>query len=351
VSRSALEPRATEKRPRDPQRFAPVIVLSPARSHSSVVTAMIGSHPELYGFPELILFDRPTLGERMDAGPLIGKRPRGWNPVAGLERAVAELHYGAQGSGEIAAARRWLERRRAWPGADVMDHLLRLVAPRTGVEKSPDTVNGEDRLARALAAYPRARFIHLVRHPVTAQRSMQRRLFLFDRPVPCALGWLNQHRRILEFRARLPAAQSLLVRTEFVLNHPRDELARIARWLGIAADAVALDAMCHPERSPYANAGHDGARGGNDPVFLHDPTPHAVELPPSLEHPEEWKLPEDLERDIIALAEQLGYGRGSSSRPVADRRRQETRASRSTWSTDPGGAARATAASGTEIDV
>lgn len=189
-----------------------------------------------------------------------------------------------------------------------MDHLLELVEPRTGVEKSPDTVHGEDRLARAGAAYPRARFIHLVRHPVTAQRSLQRQLSLFDRPVPCAMGWLNQHRRILEFRAGLQPEQSLLVRTELVLNHARDELGRIATWLGVAADAAAIHAMCHPERSPYASTGPDGERGGNDPSFLLDPVPHAVELPPSLEHPKEWMIPEELELDIVALAEQLGYG-------------------------------------------
>jgi hypothetical protein len=313
TGRSGAALRAAEAPPRDPERFAPVIVLSPGRSHSSIVTAMIGSHPDLYGFPELILFDRPTLGERLDAGPRLGKPRPGWNPVPGLERAVAELHHGAQGADEIAAARRWLEQRRAWSGAEVMDHLLELVEPRTGVEKSPDTVNGEACLGRALSAYPRARFVHFVRHPVTAQRSLQRQLLLYDRPIPCAKAWLNQHRRILAFRAQLSADQSLLVRTEAVLNEPREQLRRIAVWLGLRADEAAIDAMCHPERSPYASVGLDGVRGGNDPVFLRDPVPHAVELPPTLEHPKGWLIPEELERDIVDLAEQLGYGEPAAS--------------------------------------
>jgi hypothetical protein len=321
TGRSSAPARSPTAPTRDAARFSPLIMLAPARSHSSVVTAMIGSHPELYGFPELILFDCPTVGERLDAGPVVGKRPPGWNPVAGLERALAQLHDGAQGRDEIEAARRWLRRRRSWSGAAVMDHLLELVAPCTGVEKSPETVNGDDRLARALAAYPRARFLHLARHPVTAERSVQMRLFLFDHAEVCAQGWLNQHRRILEFRASLPAEQSLLVRSEDVLNHPRAGLARIATWLGIRADETAIDAMCHPERSPYANAGPDGERAGNDPAFLRSPVPHPVELPPSLEHPKDWMIPAELERDIASLAEQLGYGPdASAAERFADRR-------------------------------
>ena len=31
----------------------PLVILSPARSFSSVVSTMIGEHPQLYGFPEL----------------------------------------------------------------------------------------------------------------------------------------------------------------------------------------------------------------------------------------------------------------------------------------------------------
>ncbi len=293
--------------PRDPGRHRPVIFLAPARSHSSVVAAMVGAHPACFGFPELSLFDRETVGQRLDAPPAIGKTPPGWNPVPGLERAIAELHDGRQDAASVAAARRWLEQRRAWTGAEVFDHLLTLVAPRTGVEKSPETVNGRENMRLALAAYPRARFIHLTRHPVTAQRSLQRYYWLFEHPTHCARGWYNQHRRILDFRAGLPPGQSLLVRSEDVLNSPETELGRIARWMEVDSGAEAILAMRHPETSPFARPGPSEAVGGNDPRFLHAPVPREAELPETLDRPPGWNVPSEVWTQVEELAVELGY--------------------------------------------
>jgi hypothetical protein len=284
-----------------------VIFLAPARSHSSVVATMIGSHPECFGFPELYLFDHATVGARLDAPPMLGKTPPGWNPVPGLGRAIAELHEGQQSPASIAAARRWLEERRSWSGADIFDHLLRLVAPRIGVEKSPETVNGEDKMSRALNAYPHARFLHLARHPITAMRSLQAHYVLFDHPTHCALSWFNQHRRILDFTAGLPAGQFILVRSESVLNSPESELERIARWIGVSEDPDATCAMRHPELSPFARPAPDVAYGGNDPGFLRQPTPRAVELPRSLDPPPAWRIPLDMWSQVEEVARALGY--------------------------------------------
>src|SRR5277367_299883 len=48
---------------RDPCRFAPLFVLAPPRSYTSVIAAMIGQHPELAGLPELKPFSYRTVGE------------------------------------------------------------------------------------------------------------------------------------------------------------------------------------------------------------------------------------------------------------------------------------------------
>ena len=48
---------------RDPYRFQPVFLLATARSFSSVVTAMIGQHPQLAGLPELKLFCAADIAE------------------------------------------------------------------------------------------------------------------------------------------------------------------------------------------------------------------------------------------------------------------------------------------------
>lgn len=124
--------------PRDPGRFSPVLVLAPARSNSSVVTAMLGQHPELCVFPELALFRKDTVAELLTDPP-------GWrgepapHRLAGVYRALAEHHDCAQTSDTVAAAAAWVEARSTWNVADLLDHLLELAVPRTGVEKSPES--------------------------------------------------------------------------------------------------------------------------------------------------------------------------------------------------------------------
>jgi hypothetical protein len=81
-------------------------------------------------------------------------------------------------------------------------------------------------------------------------------------------GWYALHHNIGEFPQAVPAAQQLRVRGEDVLTDPDRELAAIAGWLGLQADAEALEAMKHPERSPYACFGPPGAPFGNDFFFF-----------------------------------------------------------------------------------
>ena len=51
MSESALQP------------AAPLVILCPARSFSSVVCAMLGQHPQTYGLPELHLFITDTVDD------------------------------------------------------------------------------------------------------------------------------------------------------------------------------------------------------------------------------------------------------------------------------------------------
>ncbi len=293
---------------RDLNKYSPVFLLAPARSHSSVVASMIGCHPQLYGFPELVLFSTENVGERLVAPPAIGKQPLGWNPVVGLERAIAELEYGSQDEYAIKLAHRWLEERKDWTGAQVMDHLLGLISPCRGVEKSPETVHSIDNMMRIADAYPRAQFIHLVRHPVTSQRSVQRYYFLYDHPVHCARGWINQHKRILDFRHSIDQDRSVMIRSEDVLNKPYVSLKYIADWLGISNDDDAIKMMMNTSSSPYVYTHSSTASVWHDPTFLKDPEPHSVELPSSLDRPNGWDIPEDIWSEVATLAKKLGYG-------------------------------------------
>jgi hypothetical protein len=162
---------ATIPAARDPLRYAPVFVLAPARSNSSVVTAMLGQHPRLCVFPELALFRKATVAELL-TDPAGWRGPPARLRLAGLLRALAEHHDGCQTPETVAAASRFIEERRAWGVGEILDHLLELAHPRLGLEKSPENSSRDEYLSRLDAAYPRARYLHLTRHPVTTAASM-----------------------------------------------------------------------------------------------------------------------------------------------------------------------------------
>src|SRR5262249_40107568 len=132
---------------RDPLRFSPVFVLAPARSNSSVVTAMLGQHPELCVFPELALFRKETVGELV-TDPPGGKGAPASQRMAGVYRALAEHHGGAQTSDTVAAAATWVEARSSWRVAELLAHLLGLAEPRAGIEKSPESSSRDEYLSR-----------------------------------------------------------------------------------------------------------------------------------------------------------------------------------------------------------
>src|SRR5262245_58906214 len=84
----------------------PVFILTLPRSFSSVVCAMLGQHPQMYGFPELHLFPVETVAEWwVRVG---GKTPKLRD---GLLRTIAQLYFQEQTDRTIALARGWLRRR------------------------------------------------------------------------------------------------------------------------------------------------------------------------------------------------------------------------------------------------
>src|ERR1043165_7067678 len=139
---------------------APIFILAPPRSFSSVVGAMIGQHPQTYGLPELELFGAETIGEWWD---LCAKAtfPRSH----GCLRAVAQLFYGEQTEETIRLARGWLKRRSHFTTAYFLELVAYEVRPRQPVEKSTSNVYDRASMHRAIRMFPTARFIHLLRHP------------------------------------------------------------------------------------------------------------------------------------------------------------------------------------------
>jgi hypothetical protein len=314
---------------RDRHRFKPLFVLAPARSYTSVVATMIGQHPDLAGLPELKLFAYHTIDELEASLPPYWMERGFTHRSPGLVRAVAQFEFGDQAAQSLAAARAWLRERGHWSGADVFDVLLGQLAPRTAVEKSPESVAATAALRRLSFAYPEARYLHLTRHPVTTAASAAEHLLRtvpeyprLGEPTAGIAAWHDVHARILRFTANLPVDRVLRVRAEDVLNDMLTQLRVIAEWLQLRTDAAAIEAMCHPEVSPFACPGPagSGVLGGHDHAFLRDPIPRRVELPSTVEPPAGWHGERHLWRRITRLAYQLGYGQ-AQGRPRRTRQR------------------------------
>jgi len=291
-------------------------VLATARSYSSVVVTMIGQHPELAGLPELKLFCYRTIRELEASLPQFWRDRGVAHRSPGLVRALAQFEFGNQTLESLAVAQAWLRERPHWSGADVLDVLLTRLSPREAVEKSPDNVLSDAALRRMSKAYPKARYLHLTRHPVATQRSTRDHWSQTvssrardGEPMSTIGSWYDTHRRIMNFGASLPPSRYLRVRAEDVLNHPETQLHAIATWLGLRADYEAVESMRHPEQSPFASFGPEGSGvvGGHDHGFLKDPVPRRVELPPSLDPPDGWSAPPIIWKMVKELANRLGY--------------------------------------------
>jgi hypothetical protein len=301
---------------RDANRFAPIFVLAPARSYTSVISTMLGQHPDLVGLPELKLFSYATVGEMEDSLPDFWIARGVTHRSPGLVRALAEFIFGNQTLEPLARARDWLRERAHWSGTDVMDVLMEHLRPRVCVEKSPENVETSGALDRLAGAYPRARYLHLTRHPVTTQRSIQEHMNRIlpgygqnGQPMSGIAAWYETHRRILEFAGSLSTERYMRVRAEDILNDMRPRLRAIVAWLGLPADPLAIEAMTHPEASPFACFGpaDSGIIGGYDPAFLRDPIPHRVEVPISVDRPSGWSEESSVWQRVVYLANQLGY--------------------------------------------
>lgn len=294
----------------------PVFVLAPARSYSTVSIALLAGHPELYGLPETSLFTGDTVGEIL--GMPIGAASGGarGHPLAGLERALAQLHDGSQDTAALDRAAAWIMRRPELSTTEVMAHLLRLIYPLIGVEKSPATVASAQALARCMHAFPSARYLHLTRHPVGAQRSMLRfySQYLFpdqmthaERVRLCVLAWHTANLRIVQALRAVPEARWLRLRAEDLIGDPATWLPRVLDWLGLRHDEAIVSRMLDTRQWEYARWHGDIASGGADPWFLAAPALRPVPPPePEVIDPG-WPISTETAAKVAALARYLGY--------------------------------------------
>ncbi len=304
----------------------PLFILSPPRSFTSVTCAMIGNHPQMFGVAETNLFARNTIGELEE---LYRFRPRYQH---GLLRTVAELSLSGQSEDSIETAEVWLREHHAVSTAQVFGDLMAWASPRGLVDKSPIYVVAEGALERIGSAFPGARFLHLTRHPrgtcesifklrqstVQGQRRL-RRLWGRGTRQSTMVGqvdpeltpdqmWLKPHNRISSFLATVAPAQKMCLQGELLLSDPRKYLTKTASWLAISIEELAIEAMLHPETSPFARFGPRNAPFGNDPSFLKEPALRPYKPKPmSLDGPLSWDSTLIFSDELKAVACELGY--------------------------------------------
>jgi Sulfotransferase family len=305
----------------------PVIILALPRSYSSLACAMLGQHPQLYGLLETRLFEVDVMQQWW------AEFGEDNHDSDGLTRVVAEVVYGYQCAHTVEEAREWLWQRKTWTSVAVLKELGERLCPLMIVEKTP--IEGADgpevlsKLRRQALGFPKARFLHVVRHPRTYGVSHLNHLEVMSRGsrYPDRMGrryarlldgvvidpqvlWHRVNSNIQVFLDQeIAPERHLRIRSEDLLADPTTELCRIARWLRLRTDSSAIEAMTHPEASPFASLGPSNAPLGGDPNFLRQPglrRGNSEEV--SLKGPVPWRA-DDLgfRAETHLLARQFGY--------------------------------------------
>ena len=283
---------------------------------------MLGQHPELYGFPETYLLPTRTIA--------------GWSLAFGnnhfadgLLQLLSELLAGAQTEAAICQARVWLSVRMDWPSTEVFRILAEHVFPRRPVYKDPLMVRSVELMQGIRRAFPRARYLHLTRHPVGYGRSvikMHREIANLrdgdnlqrwawtsktrEQPVmDPQFVWYRLHSNILDFLADVPAFDQLRVRGEDLVAHPEPILTEITRWLRIGSGEGEMAQMKHPENWPFAKIGPANAPFGGDPSFFKRPVLREGAPPQeSLEGAVPWRKDGTrIASRVMSMAGMFGY--------------------------------------------
>ena len=280
----------------------PIFILAAPRSFTSLISTMLGQHPEAYGVPELNLFVADTIEQWLYYFYYVAKHRR----IHGLLRTICQLYAGEQTIESVAMAHRWILTRFNSSTSDVYWEFCHQVAPLRIVDKSPYYCQSPENLYRIQQTFPSAHYIHLIRHPRPQGQSAMK---LFRSNGDPQHLWYRAQHNILDFLSTVPADRQMRLRGEDLLNDPRSHFKKICHWLDFAWDESILEAMLRPQDSPYACLGPYGANLGNDPNFLRSPAYRYRPVAYSqLDGPLPWRqdnkgfLP-----PVIKLAQEFGY--------------------------------------------
>lgn len=261
----------------------PLFILSPPRSFSSLISSIIGQHPEMHAFPELQVFGMENLLDMMI------RNQESLNRLAspGSIRSLAEVHEQQQTNESCARAWLWIQKHAYMSPVEFFDYLRKQIDPLIAVEKTPINTLKVSRLRDIIAAYPNAKFLHLTRSVIGNHKSLKEYLAEKDkfaiarssskpltkilaRQYPASI-WYLSHRNILTVRPIIKTGNYLRIKGEDLLNSPFTILRNFCQWMGIDSSLSCIEAMLRPHESPYACIGPRIAHGGNDAKFMRQP--------------------------------------------------------------------------------
>ena len=287
------------------------LLLSAPRSGSTLLRAMLSANPSLFSPPELHLLPYRTMDERRAA--LSGSYLE-----EGLYRALMELRGMDERSSKAFVDTLVAKDK---PIAEVYALLQSWCNKRLLIDKSPSYAADIANLKRAEAIFDNARYIHLVRHPVSMVESFVRmrmdRLVVADNADPYCLAeqiWLANNRNTDEFMHQLPAQRVHRVNFEDLLKSPRTVLEALCDFLGVEFDVAMLQPY---EQGKMLDGIHQGSLGIGDPNFREHGRLETRKA-------DAWKdieLPMVFGRDTVRLADRYGYRLDKSDHPaeVADK--------------------------------
>lgn len=297
----------------------PVWLLAAPFSGVSWLAACLGRHPQLFVTPELDLLLADTVADLLDIFA-IGQGTQGH----GLLRTIAHVEVQRDDDAGVRQAQQWLEARRDWSTADLLQHLSTAVAPRTLAIPERDATLRPMALARLQRLTPQAQIVHLTRHPweqgVLLDAWARERLYVpvdfkdFAQHPPQIepqLPWLRANANIAALCARLPLTWVCRVQSEQLEQAPAATLGRLAEWLTGRATAADIAPMHQPERWQFARPGPLLAPGGIEPEAFEPWSAPVCRQAAAVSLTRE--LPWRADRagfcpEVRELAQELGYG-------------------------------------------
>jgi len=229
-----------------------IFILSPPRSGSTLLRAMLGGNSKLFAPPEMYLLQSDTLMER-----------KAWFSgsqrfqLEGNLRAVMQLRNMTLGDAQ--ALVRDLEERQV-PTPEYYRMLQGWLDGKTLVDKTPAYAIHIETLRRAEQYFDDALYIHLLRHPYGMIRSFEEaklEQLWYPRMVgsreaersPCPyhrreLGemiWLILHQNILKFLEGVPRQRHCRVYFENMVRDPQGSMKQLCEFLQVNFEPAMLE--------------------------------------------------------------------------------------------------------------